>query len=89
MDLRREIEIVDRGQQHPRMGHDIGRALAVTMVGGPEILTIDDLGKADDRVERSLDFMDQLAKRIRVASKSLDSPSGAAPRGASRKATPR
>ena len=41
-------------------------ALAIAMIGGSEILALDDLGEADDRVERSLDLVDQLAERIRV-----------------------
>ena len=46
--------------------NDLRRSLAIAMIGGPEILAFDDLGKADDRVERRLDLVDQLAERIRV-----------------------
>ena len=66
MNLRGEIEIVDRGQQQPRLRHDLRRALAITAVGRAQILALDDLGEADDRVERRLDLVDQLAQRIRV-----------------------
>ena len=65
MNLRGEIEIVDRRQKHPRLAHDLRRALAIAAVRGPEILAFDDLGKADDRVQRSLDLVHQLAQRIR------------------------
>ena len=42
------------------------------MVGGPEILAVDDFGEADDGVERGLDLMDQLAQRIRVGEQVFD-----------------
>ena len=90
MDLGGEIEVVDRGQQQPRLGDDLGRALAVAAVGRPEILAVDDLGEADDRVERRLDLVDQLAQRIRIgAAIRSSSASGSAAGAASRSAIPR
>src|SRR6185436_13490611 len=66
MDLRGEVEVVDRAEQRARLADDVARALAVAAVSGAEILAVDDLGEADDRVQRSLDLVDQLAQRIRV-----------------------
>ena len=42
------------------------RALAIAAMRGAEILPVDDLGKADDGVERGLDLVDHLAQRIEV-----------------------
>ena len=58
MDLRREIEIVDRAKQDPRLGNDISGALPVAEVGGAEELAVDDLGETDDGVERGLDLVE-------------------------------
>src|SRR6185503_18172004 len=57
MDLCREVEVVDRAEQRARLADNVARALAVAAVGGAEILAIDDLGEADDRVQRSLDLV--------------------------------
>src|SRR6185312_6412892 len=64
MDLRREIEVVDGGEQQPRLTDDFGSPVAIAAVGRPEILSLYDLGKTDDRVQRGLDLVDQLAQRI-------------------------
>ena len=66
MDLRREIQVVDRSEQQPCLRDDLGRALAIAVIGRAEVLAVDDLGKADDRVERRLDLVDQFPKRIRI-----------------------
>src|SRR6188472_3978874 len=65
-DLGGEIEVVNGGQKQPRLANDLLRPVAIAAVGGTEILSFDDLGKADDRVERGLDLVDQFAKRVRV-----------------------
>ena len=85
MDLRREIEIVDRAEQQPRLADDVARALAISAVGGAEKLAVDDLGKADDRVQRRLDLVDQLAQRIRGRS-GLRGDASAAPTAAAGRA---
>src|SRR5690348_14445109 len=66
MDLRGEVEVVDRRQQKPRLAHDLLCTLAVAAVRRPQILALDDLREADDRIQGSLDLVDQLAKRVRV-----------------------
>ncbi len=66
MDLGREVEVVDGLEQQAGLGDDLRRALAVAAVGRAEELAIDDLRKADDRVQRGLDLVHQLAKRVGV-----------------------
>ena len=89
MDLRGEIEVVDRAQQQPRLADDFARALAVAAVGGPEILAVDDLSEADDRVQRRLDLVDQLAQRIRVGEEFGCDAGWSGGGGRSRRAIPR
>ena len=53
-------------KQRPRLADDLGGALAIAAVRRPEILAVDDFGETDDRVQRRLDLVDQLAQRIMV-----------------------
>src|SRR3546814_10689908 len=46
------------------LGDDLGGSPAVAAVRGAEILAIDDLGKADDRVQRGLDLVDRFAQGL-------------------------
>src|SRR5205085_8800922 len=52
--------------QQMRLAPDLGGPLAIAAVGRAQILSFDDLGEAHDRVERSLDLMNELTHRIRV-----------------------
>ena len=64
LDPRRGVEIVDRGEQAPRLLHDVGGAAAIGGRGRAHILALDHLGEADDRVQRRAQLVDQLAQRI-------------------------
>ena len=89
MHLRREIQIVDGGEQEPRLADDFLRPLAVRLVGGAEILAFDDLREADNRSERRLDLVDQLAKRVGVGEKPRGAVQMLGASSCSRKAIPR
>src|SRR5690349_14335605 len=60
MNFRGEIEVVDRRQQLPRLAHDFSRTVAIAPVCRSQILVLDDLREPDDRVQRSLDLVDEL-----------------------------
>ena len=63
-----EVEIFRGFKERPRIGDDFRGALAIAAVGRAEILPVDNLGEADDGIERRLDLMDHLAQRIMVGS---------------------
>jgi hypothetical protein len=64
-----KVEIIDCRQQQSRLANNLTCSLAISAIGGPQILAFDDLGEAYDRVERSLDLVDKLTKRIRICEK--------------------
>src|SRR5690348_18507569 len=66
MDLRCKVEIVNRRHQQPRLPNDLLGALAISTICRAEILAFDDFGEPDDRVQRRLDLVDQLSKRIGI-----------------------
>jgi hypothetical protein len=70
IDLGGEVEVVDRRHQQPRLADDLMRPLTIRLIRRTEILPLDDLGEADDCVQRCLDLVDQLPKRIRIGRES-------------------
>ena len=60
-----EIEIVEGGQQMARINRDLPRHFAILRAGSAEQFLFDDLGKAQYRIERRPQFMDELPQRIR------------------------
>ena len=67
VNFRSKVEIVDRGQQQPRLLNDLGWRARDNRDPRAQILPLDDFGEADDRVQWRLDLVHQLPQRGRVS----------------------
>src|SRR5439155_25481822 len=58
------VEVIDRSQKPFGLRDDLPRAHPIVCTGGPQILAVDHFGKADDRIERRAQLVDQVAQRF-------------------------